>query len=286
VPLLALGALRGLPSPRWLGVAALVGIAFMAPWTAYQRYFDPPGDRLVKWQIGGVMEVDGRGVGETIVDSYSEAGFDGMVDAKWENFKMMAGIPDAPDQFRASFDAAREGEWTVAAEIFRTPRFFSLLPLLGILLLAPLAMLLARDRGRRRIEEWRFALFCFAFVLVGCLAWGLLMFGAPNAITFLHVGSLAIPLLAVCGCAAGLYAVSPRLALAVVGINAALVLLVYTPSLTPLPGTSYSLLAGLIAATALAGFALVSYRGASTSPSTSSQEIGRPKPGGEVGTET
>jgi hypothetical protein len=148
-------------------------------------------------------------------------------------------------------------------------------------------MLLARDRGRRRIEEWRFALFCFAFVLVGCLAWGLLMFGAPNAITFLHVGSMAIPLLAVCGCVAGLYAVSPRLALAVVALNAAFVLLVYTPELTPLPGTSYSLLAALLAAAALAGFALVSYRAsASASATTSVQEIGRPNPGGEVGTET
>jgi hypothetical protein len=278
VPLFALGALRGLPSPRWLGVALVVGIAFMAPWTAFQRYVDPPGDRLVKWQIGGVMEIDGRGAGETIVDSYSEAGFDGVVDAKWENFRMMAGLPAAPDQLRASFDAAREGEWTAAAEIIRGPRFFSLLPFLGILLIAPLAMLLARDRGRRRIEEWRFALFCFAFVLVGCLAWGLLMFGAPNAITFLHVGSLAIPLLAICGCVAGLYAVSSRLALAVVALNAAFVLLVYTPELTPLPGTSYSPLAALLAAAALAGFAFVS-------SSTRSQGSDMPKPGGEVGTE-
>ncbi len=279
VPLLVLGALRGLPSPRWLGVAALVGIAFMAPWSAYQRYADPPGDRLVKWQIGGVMEIDERGAGETIVDSYSEAGVGGVFDAKLESFKMMVGWNDAPERFEAAVDAALDGDWTAAAENARDPRFFSLLPVLSILLIAPLAMLLARDRGRRRLAEWRFALFCFAFAALGCLAWGLLMFGAPNATTFLHVGSMAIPLLAICGCAAGLYAVSPRLALAVVGLNAAFVLLLYVPELTPSPGTSYSPIAALLAAAALAGFALVS-------SSTRLHSSQMPKGGGEVGTDT
>ena len=36
LPLLALAAWRGLPSWRWLGTAALVGLALLAPWTAYQ----------------------------------------------------------------------------------------------------------------------------------------------------------------------------------------------------------------------------------------------------------
>jgi hypothetical protein len=273
VPLVVFAALRGFPSPRWLGVAALVGLALFAPWTAYQRYVDPPGDRLVKWQIGGVMEVDDRGAGETIVDSYREVGFGGAVEAKWESFETMAGTLDAPDRFNSAFDAVRAGDWTAAAENVRDPRFFSLLPFLGIFLIAPVAMLLARDRGRRRIEEWRFALFCFAFVAVGCLAWGLLMFGAPNAIAYLHVGSLAIPLLAVCGCVAGLYAVSPRLTLAVVVLNALAVLLVYTPDLTPLPGTSYSPLAALIAAASLAGLTLVSLRAPREDEQSSGTEI-------------
>ncbi|HEX9967902.1 MAG TPA: hypothetical protein VGB06_08140, partial [Solirubrobacterales bacterium] len=42
IPLLGLAALRGLPSWRWLGVAALVGLALLGPWTAYQRLVDPP----------------------------------------------------------------------------------------------------------------------------------------------------------------------------------------------------------------------------------------------------
>ena len=71
IPLLAFAALRGLPSWRGLVVAALVGLAFLAPWTAYQQWVDPPGDRLVKWQLGGSMAIDDRGAGETIVEQLS-----------------------------------------------------------------------------------------------------------------------------------------------------------------------------------------------------------------------
>ena len=77
IPVLALAALRGLPSWRRLGFAGLVAIALLAPWTAYLHWVDPPGDRLVKWQLGGSLAIDDRGAVETIVDGYQAAGFDG-----------------------------------------------------------------------------------------------------------------------------------------------------------------------------------------------------------------
>jgi hypothetical protein len=270
VPLFLLGALRGMPSGRWLGVAAAVGAALLGSWSAYQRYDDPPGDRLLKWQLGGAVDVDGRGATEAIVDGYREVGLGGAIEAKWANFAEMSGLEHGPDAVEEAVDAAGAGKLGDAIASLRGPRFFSLLPLLGILLIAPLAMLLARDRGRRQIAEWRFALFCFAFVLVGCLAWGLLLFGSPNAIAYLHVGSLAIPLLGICGCVAGLRATYPRLALAVVGANVLAVLILYVPSLTPPPGTRYSVFATLGAAAGLVGFALVALR-ASSEPGASAR---------------
>jgi hypothetical protein len=261
VPVLLLGAWRGMPSWRWLGAALLAGVVLMGSWSAYQRYADPPGDRLLKWQLGGVMEIDERGAGEAILDSYREAGLGGAIDAKWDSFAEMSGVPHAPGKIDEGLDALGDGEVEEAIADFRDPRFFSLLPLLGVFLIAPVAMLLARDRGRRRIAEWRFALFCFAFVALGCLAWGLLLFGSPNAVAYLHVGSMAVPLLALCGCAIGLYAVAPKLAFGVVALNALIVLFLYAPSLTPLPGTSYSPIAIAIAAASLIGFALVAFRG-------------------------
>jgi hypothetical protein len=260
VPLLLFGALRGMPSWRWLGIAGAVGMVCMGSWAAYQRFDDPPGNRLLKWQFGGVVEIDERGALEAIVDSYREVGVGGAIDAKWNNFGEIAGLEHGPDHFEEAVDAVGEGNFSDAIAELRGPRFFSLLPLLGVFLVAPFAMLLARDRGRRQIEEWRFGLFCFAFVVVGCLAWGLLLFGAPNAIAWLHVSSLAIPLLGICGCVVGLRATYPRLALAVVAVNAITVLVLYTPSLTPPPGTRYSAVAAVLAAAGLAGFALVAFR--------------------------
>lgn len=62
-------------------------------------------------------------------------------------------------------------------------------------------------------------------------------------------------------CVAGLRATYPRFAVALVTINASIVLVAYTPSLTPLPGTSYSPIAAALAALSLAAFAVVSFCG-------------------------
>jgi hypothetical protein len=260
VPLLIVGSLRGLPGWRWLGIAALVGIALLGPWSAYQRFADPPGDRLLKWQLGGSLEIDERGALETIADGYREAGIDGTLENKWKNVTRMIGQRDVEGAVREASDKVGEGHIGQALAGLRLPRFFSLLPLLGILLAGPVAMLFARARGRPGGAEWRFALACFAFVALACAIWALLMFGEPDSSTLLHVGSMVVPLLAVCGCVVGAYAVSPRLAIALVGLNALLVLVLYAPALSPPPGTSYSALAALLAAASLTGFGLVVFR--------------------------
>ncbi len=261
VPLLVLAAMRGMPSWRWLGVALLAGLIFFAPWSAYQRFGDPPGNRLVKWQFAGVVEIDDRGTLSAIVDSYREVGVGGAIDAKWDSFAEMTGLERTPDAVKDTLSAVSDGEIETAVGTIRGLRFFALLPLLGVFLVAPVAMLLARDRGRRRVAEWRFAFLSLLFVAIGCVSWGLLLFGSPNAIATIHVGSLAVPLLAICGCVAGLFATFPRLAIVTVGLNALATLALYTPSLSPLPGTGYSALAAVIAAASLAGFALVAFRG-------------------------
>jgi hypothetical protein len=260
LPLLLLGWYRGLPEWRWLGIAALVGIALMGSWTAYQRYANPPGDRLVKWHLGGATVIDDRGAIEAIVDGYREAGIGGTLDNKWKNVEELSGWARGGTEIGRAVDSVEAGELDVALASVRTYRFFDLVPFLGLFLIAPFAMLLARNRPGRNEAEWRFALLLFAFVLVGCAFWVLLQWGDPgNSTTMIHAGTLAIPLLAVCACVTGLRAVLPRLAAAVVGVGVLIALLMYVPSLTPLPGTSYSPLAALLAAAALAGFAAVAF---------------------------
>lgn len=261
VPLLGFGALRGLPGWRWVGVAALVGLVLLAPWVAYQRYADPPGDRLLKWQLGGSLAIDDRGTLGTIADGYRAAGFGGTVQNKWENLREIAGLEKTEQALDTAAAELTSGHTGRAAAALRVPRFYGLLSLLGLFLFAPVAMAVARIRGRPEGPEWSFALVALKLSATATALWALLMFGGPDSTAMVHVGSLAVPLLAIAGCVAGAYACSPRFAVGLVAVNAAAVLVLYAPALSPMPGTAYSSFAALLAAASLAGFGAVALRG-------------------------
>jgi hypothetical protein len=257
LPLLVFAALRGMPSPAWIGVAIAAGVVLLAPWNAYQRDADPPGNRLIKWQLGGLVEIDQRGALETIADSYREAGVDGTLENKWANVTQIVGKGEAESAVREAVDEVSAGNPGKAIMALRWPRFFDLLPFLGLLLIGPLAMLVTRVRGRPEGPDWRFAVTGLAFCALACLFWVLLMFGNAPARTVIHQGSLAVPLLAVCACVAGACAVHPRLGAGLAIANVALVLFLYVPALTPPAGTSYSAVAALLAAASFAAVAFL-----------------------------
>ncbi|HET6997970.1 MAG TPA: hypothetical protein VFI03_05210 [Solirubrobacterales bacterium] len=259
IPLALIAALRGLPSWRWVAVAGLVGIAVMAPWSAYQKYGDPPGNRLTKWMLAGEVEVDDRGTSEAILDSYREAGLGGAIHNKGQNFVTMAGGGPAVEFAGNAVDALGEGDLEATVRELRFILFFYLLPSFGLLLLAPVAMAVASARGRPRALEWDFSLTCFAVVLIGCFFWGLLLFGNFPSRAAVHVGSLALPILALAAAVAGLRATFPRAAVYLVALAGLLMLAIYTPSFEPPPGSSYSVPTGLIALASLAGFCAVAF---------------------------
>jgi hypothetical protein len=264
-PLAVFALAAGFPPWRWLGVAALVAAALLGPWAAYQKYDEPPGNRLTKWMLAGVEPIDERGTVETILDSYGEAGFDGTVENKWRNVETIGGGSPGWKRLRIAAEDAVDGDWEGTVIELRQLFFFSLLPSLGLLLLGPLAMAVAWLRGRPDGPEWRFSLLCWLAVAVGCVVWGLLIFGGPESNASIHVGSLAIPLLALSACALGLYAVLPRLAPWYIGLWVLLTLALYTPSLTPPEGSAYSASAGLLAALALVAFPFVALQGPAAS---------------------
>jgi hypothetical protein len=258
IPLVAVAAIRGLPGWRWVGVALLVAVAVMAPWSAYQKYGDPPGNRLTKWTLAGFEEIDDRGTLQTVVDSYREAGVVEALRYKVDNAAMMAGSETALESAEKIADGFGDGHPGTAAREIRAPFFFNLVPSFGLLLVAALTIAVGAlaGRGRRREHplEWSFALICFAALGGGALAWGLLAFGNYAARTSLHVGSFLLPILGLCACVAGLRALFPRFAVYFLCLNAALMLALFAPALEPLPGTAYSPLPIAIAAAALAGF--------------------------------
>jgi hypothetical protein len=283
VPLALVAAYRGLPSWRWLGVAAAVGIVLMGSWSAYQKYGDPPGNRLTKWTLAGVPEIDDRGVSEAILDAYGEAGVGGTLHDKAENFATMSGGTMAPNAIRAAFDSGDAGE---IVRTFRAVGFFYLLPSLGLLLLGPIAMAVGWRRGRRNPAEWSFALTCLAVFAIGSILWGLLVFGNGPDRTLLHISSYLLPLLGACGAIAGLRATLPRFAVYYVALAAVLSLALYAPALDPPPGSAYLPAAIVIAAASLAGFVALALlgdrrregRSARPLPSGSDRETGPPQP--------
>ena len=261
IALILVAAYRGLPNWRWLGVGLLVGVVLMGSWSAYQSYGDPPGNRLTKWMLAGVVEIDDRGTSETIVDAYGDAGVGGTLHNKAENFLTLGGSGPMAERVEGAVDAVGAGDLALALREIRVILFFDLLPSLGLLLVVPLVMAVGRRRGRLNPAEWRFALACFATLAVGAVAWGLLLFGNLPARTVLHAGSYLLPVLGLCGAVAGLRAAFPRFAVYYVAGSALAMLAIYAPALDPLPGTGYSFLAAALAAASLAGFGAVAFRG-------------------------
>jgi hypothetical protein len=259
IPLAVLALVRGAPSWRWLAAAGAAALALYAPWLLYQRYVDPPGNRLVKYQLAGVQPVDGRGALETIVDAYEQAGWHGTLDKKIDNYVTMAGGHHVLTQSADAVDDFFSGRFEAAVRNIRKMRFFGLLPAVGVFLVAPFVMLAMRKRERRAACDWVFALTCFAYVVIGAAIWGLLIFGPPTP-AVIHVGSLALPVLLLAGCVAGLANALPRLTIAFVAVHGVFALVLYGPAFDPLPGTHYSVPAALLGAGSLAAFVLIAWR--------------------------
>ena len=254
VPLVAIAAIRGVPTARWVAVGLVSGLALLVPWFLYQRYEDPPGNRLIKWMFAGVHAVDDRSSLEALNDAYAAVGISGAVQNKLGNFRTMVGGEQVFARMRDTLEFGVSARPAQAIRQVRVDRFFGFLQSLGIFALAPVVMLVSRARGRRLQEDGTFAIRSFGCAILGCLVWGILMFGDPNTRTVMHAGSFALPLLALAGCVAGLAAVSRRMAALVVVFHCLMALAIYLPVLDPVPGGQFSPATATAALLALVGF--------------------------------
>lgn len=73
--LVPMGVVLALPRfrPNWraIAVTAAIVVIIMAPWQVYQTKYDPPGNRLLKWHLAGVIAVDDRSVSQAVYDAYT-----------------------------------------------------------------------------------------------------------------------------------------------------------------------------------------------------------------------
>ncbi len=182
VPLLALACCRGagfMPAirPSQLLPAVAAFFVLSLPWLAYQRLYEPPGDRLLKWHLAGAIATDARSFTTALQENYATLGWSQAWDTRRENFRLL--FLGEWQNLLATRDpgaiAGRRSE-----EIFHTFRT----PAAWILAAATVPFLLFVSFRRR--PAWRDHLRRHALALV----WLALTFALWLALMFLPFGTL------------------------------------------------------------------------------------------------
>jgi hypothetical protein len=215
---------------RSVALLLAAAIVLYLPWLWYQKFYDPPGDRLLKLHLGDIQTVDSRPLGQALVDAYRAKTAKQIYDNKWSNW--ITAI-DRNREYWSSLWLILKSTWTgdtamqiKSAAWLRALHFLAFVPTLGFFGLGIPGLLLGVFR-RFRTHYWRVAVQLSIFILVTVLLWCLLMFGPST--TVIHQGTYVTVLLALAACCLSLYSVSPNLARAVVALQALLTFVVYGP---------------------------------------------------------
>ena len=209
-----------------LGVLLLSACAVYAPWLAYQKLYDPPGNRLLKMHLGGINNIDPRPTFRAIQDAYEVLTPRHIVANKMANIKLLSQA--FPTFWRrlavaltSRYDADKTGYF---ANDIRGWMFHFFLVQLGFLVAGPL-FLISGWRKQFRTREWRAAATILLFVALTLLAWCLIMFNPRS--TVIHQGTYVTVLLAYIGSIVAIWPVSRLLAFVVAGLQITLEVLVY-----------------------------------------------------------
>lgn len=68
---------------------SLVFLVCLVPWKYYQSEIDPPGDRLLKWHLAGVVPITNDSFLETIQNSFSGISLNEWLEGRRENFNVI-----------------------------------------------------------------------------------------------------------------------------------------------------------------------------------------------------
>lgn len=95
---------RAIPSAKHIAICSVVAILIYAPWPAYQHYFDPPGDRLLKWQLAGMIDRNDQVKPlQAINQAYLSEGFSGVLKNKVDSLRLYVGDPTFETYKRTDF---------------------------------------------------------------------------------------------------------------------------------------------------------------------------------------
>lgn len=204
-------------------IIGLVTVLLYSPWIWYQKFVDPPGDRLVKYHLAGVEQITTEPALETIFNAYRKLTFSQWLSVKQANTQTVFGhelqyLRNVPDFMKPPSQA-----------ILRALEFFFFLPCLSFVALGILALPLRWKKCRiRNVMTAAERLILWAFLTT--IPWILLLF--VRDMTIVHVSAYAMELAAMAGSILALRAVASRLAIAVCLLQCAFQWVLYEPDLT------------------------------------------------------
>jgi hypothetical protein len=183
-------ALIARPWPLWKPAicAFVVPVAIYVPWIVYQNVLDPPGNRLLKWNLAGVAPIDQRGFVATLIDSYAALTWHDYLRGRLENVRALIG--PWPGHLRDVLALVFAPDAMLAANI-RVPDFFNFVASLHLFSIAVLCaafslpFMPAAEKKQRII-----ALELFFAILVICVVFAVLMFIPGSAVN--HAGTYAV----------------------------------------------------------------------------------------------
>jgi len=222
---------RHVPVRSLLLIAASAAILY-TPWMLYQKFCDPPGNRLLKMHLAGVENIDSRPFSQALIDAYHVLTPQQIVKNKVANMKRLFESSsrfwiETVHLFRYLADAV------IAAQIaagLRGWMFFFFVTNLGFLVVGPIA-LLTGIKQKYRTNEWRAATIMWIFIVVTAVVWCALMFGPGT--TVVHQGTYTIVLLGYAGSILAIWAVSRFVALVIGCLQVLLNVLLYVVFMQP-----------------------------------------------------
>jgi hypothetical protein len=190
--LIGFGAIVLIARPWSLWKPAIYGLAVLAatyaPWMVYQNVLDPPGNRLLKWHLAGVVPSDGRGFVTTLRESYAALSWHDYLQGRLENMKALIGpwSRHLRDVLALVFDP----DASVAANV-RVPDFFNFVSSLHLFSIASLcAILLLPFMTGEETRQRNIAAQLLAATLVTCGVFAMLMFIPGSTVN--HHGTYAV----------------------------------------------------------------------------------------------
>ncbi len=216
---------------KFFAIILFSAFALYLPWMLYQKFYEPPGDRLLKYHLAGVEPIDSRSFGQVVTNAYGKLTFRDWASGRIEN---LTTVVDHQFEYWHKVGAL---VWEMAygdsganvaiarnALELRAMDFFYLFPCMGPLLLAAPALVIGFWK-RAATEEWRAALALWLTVAGTIGVWCLLMFKPGSTVN--HQGTYALVLLFIAASILTLWAVSHRLAILVSSASIALNVLLY-----------------------------------------------------------